>query len=188
MQSYGYNNFQQNWRSATHAHSPIPTASTFSPAPVTPPPPPSVGLQHPTFVLGPPSVMPFPYSVHAYGAYYSAPSLAPLQTPASHVPSLELSLPNSIWYIDTGATTHMASDTGILSSSFNNCSNLLEHVIVGNGSKVHISSHGATCLPKTLFSLSPICVASSIVKNLISVHQLLALIIVLWNLTLMTFL
>lgn len=80
-------------------------------------------------------------------------------------------MPNSIWYIDTGATIHMASDTGILSSIFNNCSNLLEHVIVGNGSKVHISSHGATCLPNTLFSLSPICVASSIVKNLISVHQ-----------------
>lgn len=73
--------------------------------------------------------------------------------------------------MDTGETIHMASDTGILRSIFNNRSSLPEHVIVGNGSTILISSHGAASLPNTSFTLSPTCVAPSIGKNLIFVRQ-----------------
>lgn len=91
--------------------------------------------------------------------------------PGSPVPPPELHLPVSSWYMDTGATTHMASDTGLLSTIFNTSIHLSEHVIVGNRTKVPISSHGAASLPNTSFSLSSICIAPSIVKNLVSVRQ-----------------
>lgn len=73
--------------------------------------------------------------------------------------------------MDTGASSHMASDSGILSSVFNLCSNSPNFLIIGNGSTLPITSFGHTMLANTPYHLSNTLVALNIVKNLIYVSQ-----------------
>ena len=74
--------------------------------------------------------------------------------------------------MDTGATSHMASNSGILSSS----SALIvpRHIVVGNGSSFPVTSSGQALIPTTGFSLclSNVLVAPHLIKNLISVYDL----------------
>lgn len=79
----------------------------------------------------------------------------------------DLSFPDSTWYMDTGASSHL----GILHSIFNNCSNFLKHVIVGNGSQVPVTAQGHAYLPNSSLFLYNTLIAPSFIKNLVSVRQ-----------------
>ena len=59
--------------------------------------------------------------------------------------TLGLTPPDPIWYMDTGATSHMSSDQGTLSSYFNMSKS--RGIIVGNGSTILIHGYGDTHLP-----------------------------------------
>lgn len=164
MQSFGYQQYNQSPRR------PPPPINQFS----APPSPahyqaPSPAPAHPQSYAHPPQ--------QTYTMFGTIPApLAP--SPSSSLPWMQstvtpsgfsasqsdlgaqfdaLSLrcpPDTNWYMDTGASSHMASDAGILSSVFNNCSNSPAYAIVGNGSAILITSVGHTTLPHTLFSTS----------------------------------
>ena len=75
------------------------------------------------------------------------------------------------WYMDSGATSHMAANEGILKSSLNNRIN--QCVIVGNGSRIPVVSTGNTNLtsPTRSLSLNKVLITPQIVKKLISVRK-----------------
>ena len=62
---------------------------------------------------------------------------------------------DDFFYMDTGATSHMAVDQSILSSYFNS-SNNYHNIIVGNGRLIPIVGHGSTNLPLPTLHLSSI--------------------------------
>ena len=61
--------------------------------------------------------------------------------------TLSLQPPDDNWYMDTGATSHMMADQGILSSYSH--SSLNNNIIVGSGHTVPIKGFGHTLLPNT---------------------------------------
>jgi hypothetical protein len=74
------------------------------------------------------------------------------------------------WVMDSGASSHMASDHGILSSYIPFSAH---KIIVGNGASLpvtHTGSHTFTLNSKN-FSLHNILVVPHIIKNLISIRQ-----------------
>ena len=75
------------------------------------------------------------------------------------------------WYMDSGATSHLAADPGILKSCLNK--NISHSVIVGNGSQIPVLATGNTTLHTSSrpLSLNRILIAPDIVKNLISVRK-----------------
>ena len=75
------------------------------------------------------------------------------------------------WYMDSGATAHLASSSGILNTVLKH--NTGNSVIVGNGFKIPIISIGSSSLytPSRALSLSNVLVAPNIIKNLISVRR-----------------
>ncbi|KAJ9566937.1 hypothetical protein OSB04_002903 [Centaurea solstitialis] len=79
--------------------------------------------------------------------------------------------PDHSWYMDTGATNHLASDTGILNSISN--MNKLNSVLVGNGTSIPVTHTGHS----TLYSLHRplhlhnVLITPEIIKNLISVRK-----------------
>src|SRR6266542_1484092 len=79
--------------------------------------------------------------------------------------------PSPAWYMDTGATAHMTSEAGMLSSLFPSAAS--SNVIVGNGSFLPITNTGHTSLssPNRSFYLNNVLVTPTIIKNLISVRQ-----------------
>ncbi|KAJ9558252.1 hypothetical protein OSB04_012866 [Centaurea solstitialis] len=84
--------------------------------------------------------------------------------------TLTLNQPDEHWYMDTGATNHMTSTPGMLSSFSNNC--LFNHVRVGNGSDIPVTGSGSTFLHSTRpLSLSNVLVVPHLIKNLISVRK-----------------
>lgn len=118
--------FQWRRTSIRRRHRLIPTRCRFLSSSIPSPPP-----------LTPGSLF---SPAHAYCTHYPPAPRAPVQPSAcppwftsNPVPPNEFPLPDPTWYMDTGATSRMASDAGILSYIFNNCSSLPEHVIVGNG-------------------------------------------------------
>jgi hypothetical protein len=74
------------------------------------------------------------------------------------------------WVVDSGATSHMASDGGILLTSLPP-PNMA--ATVGNGSRLSITSSGHTLLhtPTTNFSLRDVLVVPHLVRNLLSVRK-----------------
>ena len=56
------------------------------------------------------------------------------------------------WYMDSGATSHMAASEGILESNLNK--NINHCVTVGNGSRIPVISSGNTSLPSFTLPLS----------------------------------
>ncbi|XP_021738811.1 uncharacterized protein LOC110705278 [Chenopodium quinoa] len=81
--------------------------------------------------------------------------------------TLSLTPPDENWYMDTGATSHMTSQQGTLSSYFNLSNN--RNIIVGNGSGIPIRGFGQTSLPP--FTLKNVLHAPNLIKNLISVRK-----------------
>ncbi|XP_074287918.1 uncharacterized protein LOC141613082 [Silene latifolia] len=79
--------------------------------------------------------------------------------------------PPGPWVMDTGATSHMTSNQGNLSSFVN--SSIRNGIIVGNGHSVPIKGYGHATLPKPHppLVLKNVLYASHLVKNLVSVRK-----------------
>ncbi|KAG7560254.1 Ribonuclease H-like superfamily [Arabidopsis thaliana x Arabidopsis arenosa] len=77
----------------------------------------------------------------------------------------------SDWYMDSGASAHLATNPGMVQSNLNH--NTGQSVIVGNGSSIPVSSIGSSFLhSKTKpLKLNNVLVTPHIVKNLISVRK-----------------
>ncbi|XP_057530006.1 uncharacterized protein LOC130808564 [Amaranthus tricolor] len=107
-------------------------------------PRPNYMAQRPT---GPGVLGPRPQAYNAV-APFSAPSsssYAPTDIEAA-MQALSFPQPDGNYYMDTGATSHMTADAGILSSYFNS-SNKHHNIIVGSGHLIPIIGHGRTNLP-----------------------------------------
>lgn len=76
------------------------------------------------------------------------------------------------WYLDTGATSHLASSAGILHSSSPCFSS--SHIVVGNGDTLPITRTGHLSIPTTVspLQLHNIPISPSLIKNLIYVRAL----------------
>jgi hypothetical protein len=73
------------------------------------------------------------------------------------------------WYMDSGATAHMASNSGILSFSCPSSSSTPSIIIVGDGSALPVVFIGSTNIGS--LHLNNILVSPNIIKNLVSVRQ-----------------
>jgi transcriptional regulator GlxA family with amidase domain len=73
------------------------------------------------------------------------------------------------WFFDSGATTHMSSDTDTLSHSFPLRHHFPSSIIVGNGNSIPVTCTGSTALFDSL-RLNNVLVSPSLIKNLISVR------------------
>ncbi|XP_021744631.1 uncharacterized protein LOC110710614 [Chenopodium quinoa] len=80
--------------------------------------------------------------------------------------TMTLSQPDPSWYMDTGATSHMTSSNGNLSSYFN-LSNHYNGIIVGSGHTIPIHGCGHTTLPSPNppLSLTNVLHAPKIIKK-----------------------
>ncbi|GJS64938.1 ribonuclease H-like domain-containing protein [Tanacetum coccineum] len=78
---------------------------------------------------------------------------------------------DSGWYMDTGATSHLASDTGKLTTISNNSN--ISSILVGNGNSIPVINSGHSMLPNPNrpLHLHNVLVTPSIIKNLIYVRQ-----------------
>jgi len=78
----------------------------------------------------------------------------------------------SDWYFDTGATSHMSSNTGNLSSHTLRPSS--SSITVGNGARLPVTHQAHTVIPtaSSPLHLNNVLVSPSLIKNLISVRQL----------------
>jgi hypothetical protein len=85
--------------------------------------------------------------------------------------TLNLAQPDPSWYMDTGATSHMTSSQGNLSSYFKLSKN--NKIIVGNGHSVPIYGLGSTQLetPHPPFVLNNVLHAPNLIKNLVSIRK-----------------
>jgi hypothetical protein len=136
--------------------------------------PPAAPAQPPhAFVAGTPGQWAAPPA--AYGpppAYIDSPPTTPVwdqQTLAANFQTVTLQQPpQHEWHFDTGASSHMTSDAGIISHT--SSQHLPTHIIVGNGNLIHVTSTGTTHLPYNL-SLHNVLVSPSLMKDLIYVRQ-----------------
>ncbi|XP_013632706.1 PREDICTED: uncharacterized protein LOC106338222 [Brassica oleracea var. oleracea] len=73
------------------------------------------------------------------------------------------------WFMDSGATAHLASSSSILHFFFN--TNTGRSVMVGNGSSIPISSSGNSIIPSQTrpLHLKDVMIAPNIIRNLVSV-------------------
>lgn len=87
--------------------------------------------------------------------------------------TMSLTQPDLSWYMDTGATSHMTSSTGNLSSYFNLSNHPNNNIIVGNGHTIPILGYGHTNLssPCQSLSLKNVLHAPKLIKNIISVRK-----------------
>jgi hypothetical protein len=81
--------------------------------------------------------------------------------------------PNTEWYMDYGASSHMASNSGILSHVFSPNYSTPTSIVVGNGSLLPVTSTGHTYFPSASrpLYLYDVLVSHDIIKNLISVRR-----------------
>ncbi|KAK1653738.1 hypothetical protein QYE76_071543 [Lolium multiflorum] len=134
-------------------------------------------------ILGPRPTAPHPQAhVSSMTPYYSPVPAAPQTSAWDQAPLLaalnNLSMQGhgnsngADWFFDTGATSHMANNPGIVShlTPFNNSS----RVIVGNGSSLPITHTGDTSFSTSSFPihLRNVAITPGLIKNLISVRSL----------------
>lgn len=76
------------------------------------------------------------------------------------------------WFMDTGATSHMASGSGILSSTPS--PTVHRHIIVDNGQSISIDCTGHATIPSSSspLQLRNVLITPHLVKNLVSVRVL----------------
>ena len=81
--------------------------------------------------------------------------------------------PNTEWYMDSGASSHMASNSGILSRVFSPNYSTPTSIVVGNGSLLPVTSTGHSYFPSASrpLYLYDVLVSHNIIKNLISVRR-----------------
>jgi len=120
-----------------------------------------------TGVLGP-----RPHVFLAQNQTLGAPSgtLVPTDIAAT-MQTMSLQQPDDNWYMDTGASSHMTSNAGTLSSYFNLSTN--NKVIVGNGTEIPILGCRVKQLQPPLppLLLNNVLHAPHIIKNLVSVRK-----------------
>jgi hypothetical protein len=80
--------------------------------------------------------------------------------------------PQQDWIMDTGAETHMTSNSGTL-SSLSSPSSTPSSIVVDDGSILPVTSTGSVSFPHNhgSFNLHNVLVSPSLLQNLISVHQ-----------------
>jgi hypothetical protein len=83
--------------------------------------------------------------------------------------TMTLTPPTGEWYMDSGATAHMASTSGILTYCHPPSSSTPSSIIVGNGTSLPVVSTGSTLMGP--IHLNNVLVSPSIIKNLVSVCQ-----------------
>ena len=85
--------------------------------------------------------------------------------------TLGLNVPDANWYMDTGATSHMTSGQGNLSSYVNLSTK--RGILVGNGHSIPIQGYGHTTLPSPHppLQLKNVLHAPKLIKNLVSVRK-----------------
>lgn len=85
--------------------------------------------------------------------------------------TVTLNEPSPNWYMDSGASSHLASTSGILHSVVN--LNTGNSVLVGNGNSIPITSSGKSLISSNSrpLSLNNVLVTPQIVKNLISIRR-----------------
>jgi hypothetical protein len=120
--------------------------------------------------MAPQQAMAFYPNYPSYG-----PSSAPTWDPsalANYFNSLSLHTPSE-WVMDTGASAHMSSDDGNLTSLSPNPPH--KHVIVGDGTSLSATHYGHVNFPAPTscgrLSLRDVLVTPRIINNLIFVHQ-----------------
>ncbi|GJX90488.1 ribonuclease H-like domain-containing protein [Tanacetum coccineum] len=85
--------------------------------------------------------------------------------------SLQYPDPESGWYMDTMATSHLSAATDKLTTMFNK--SIIPSIVVGNGETIPVTNSGCSILPslhRPLY-LQNVLVTPNIIKNLISVRQ-----------------
>ena len=116
-----------------------------------------------------------PHSVPAPAQHlWSGPSHWDPQVLASAYNTAVLTPPPSTeWYMDSGASAHMTSDAGTLSSSHRPNPTTPSHIVVGNGSLLPITSVGRAHLhyPNRSFVLNNVLFSPDIIKSLISARR-----------------
>lgn len=105
------------------------------------PPPLAVGhmLQSPSGFCVPPT--PSGWAHHPGGLSWDPQALASLQTPTLQPPLVH------DWCMDTGAETHMTSNSGNLSTSSPPSSSTPTSIVVGDGSILPVTCTGSTLFP-----------------------------------------
>ncbi|XP_074303779.1 uncharacterized protein LOC141638271 [Silene latifolia] len=90
---------------------------------------------------------------------------------AAMMQSLGLQQPDDNYYMDTGASSHMTSNSGNLSSYSFLSKN--RHIVVGNGDLIPIIGHGAMSLasPYPPLLLNNVLHVPNLIKNLVSVRK-----------------
>jgi len=90
---------------------------------------------------------------------------------AAAMHTLGITPPDANWYMDTGATSHMTSGPGNLTTYFNLSTN--RGITVGNGQSIPIHGYGHTTLasPHPPLSLNNVLHAPHLIKNLVSVRK-----------------
>jgi hypothetical protein len=149
-----------------------PGAGVLGPRPGAPPPFAGHAAQHPA---------PYQPSLAAPPQYQPVHAPAPAQQwdQAALVQALNnLSLqqhqapppPASEWYLDTGASSHMSNNSGMLSD----ISPSLSRIVVGNGSSMPVLHSGRLSIPTAThpLHLNDVLVSPSLIKNLLSVKRL----------------
>ena len=123
-------------------------------------------------VLGPRPQQAFVQQAGASNSQGQSDSFIPTDIEAA-MHTMSLQQPDPSWYMDTGATSHMTSSTGTLSSYFNLSNHPNNNIVVGNGHSIPILGYGHTNLPSPCQSLSleNVLHAPKLIKNLISVRK-----------------
>ncbi|GJY11076.1 hypothetical protein Tco_0379261 [Tanacetum coccineum] len=106
--------------------------------------------------------------------YYGSPAMSPalvFYAPALPYAFHTMTLQNPNWNMDTGASSHLAYNTGIL-ISFSN-SSMYPSVFVSNGQSIHVTHTGHSFLHTSSkpLQLNHILFTPHTINNLISVHQ-----------------
>ena len=149
------------------------------PGPRGPPRPSPAGPAQPphAFITGPPSQWAGQWGVPAPNPPMGPPAASlyttgwDQQALAAQFQTVHLQQPpQHDWYFDTGATNHVASDAGTLSSTTPTSIYSPTNIVVGDGSLVPVTSTGTAHLPHNLH-LNNVLIAPNLIKNLISVRQ-----------------
>jgi hypothetical protein len=76
-----------------------------------------------------------------------------------------------VWFMDSGATSHVTGNPGTLTSYHSPLELNSQHIIIGDGSRLPIVAAGTAHLTNRPFYLNNVLVSPQIVKNLISIRK-----------------
>ncbi|KAI3684681.1 hypothetical protein L6452_33906 [Arctium lappa] len=121
------------------------------------------------------AVPPYSYPTpHAFLAPTSPSSYGNLMTPTelgNSFQTMSLQQPDNAWYMDTGATSHLTRNFGMIPKLFN--LSTPNFILVGDGNRILIKGYGNATIPPPHppLRLKHVLHAPHIIKNLISVRK-----------------